>query len=230
MRQALLTAIALLILGPARWALGQGLTETCIAAAHDGGVSLCRQAVEADPADTESLRALGYAYLAIGEPEPSFAAYGRLIELAPGDWSAHFDAAAAFATFGSYRRALDPALEAVRRNPGGLAPNRLAVLILQALGRGAEAFPMLLKAAELGDDTARVEVAAAYENGSGVPADPAAALVWLERAAAADNALAVERLSNVYAGGELGTAPDSARAEHFARRAWEQRRHWDNGE
>jgi TPR repeat protein len=89
---------------------------------------------------------------------------------------------------------------------------------------------MLEEAARLGDDTAMVELAAAYEQGLGVAADQSQALAWLERAAQADNALAIERLAEVYAEGELGVSPDSARAERFARRAWEQRHQWDNEE
>jgi tetratricopeptide (TPR) repeat protein len=204
------------------------LTQPCLAAHGHDAVVRCEQAVQSDPGDTMSLRALGYAYLSLGEAEPSLEAYRRLLALVPGDWSAQYDAAAAYATFNHYDEALPLALEAVALNPADLAPNRLALLVLQALGRGAEAVPMLQQAARLGDDTAMVELALAYERGVGVDADAGAALGWLERAAEADNALAIERLAEVYAEGELGQAPDSARAEVFARRAWEQRHHWDN--
>jgi TPR repeat protein len=227
-RYAFAVLIPLLVFAPA--ARGQSLAEACLAASPKGGVVECERAVAADPQDLESLRALGFAHLSIGEAEPSFEAYRHLVDLAPDDWSAHFDRAAAFATFNLYDRALAPALEAVRRNPEALAPNRLAVLVLQALGREADAFPMLLEAARLGDDTAMVELASAYERGSAILADPTQALAWLERAAAADNAVAIERLAQVYAEGELGTEPDSGLAERFARRAWEQRHLWDNEE
>ncbi|MBI1778920.1 MAG: sel1 repeat family protein [Proteobacteria bacterium] len=230
LRRLSLLAAAALVFAPlsAAPAQAESLKEACLAASPSGGIAICERAVEADPNDAASLRALGFAFLSLGEAEPSFAAYRRLLELAPEDWSAHFDAAAAYATFSRYDRAVAPALEAVRRNPAALAPNRLALLILQALRRDADAFPMLLKAAELGDDTAMVDLARAFERGEGIGADPRLALAWLERAAAADNALAIVRLAEVYEEGELGVAPDSAKAEAFARRAWLQRHFWDD--
>lgn len=57
-----------------------------------------------------------------------------------------------------------------------------------------------------------------FERGDAVPADPAQALTWYQRAAEAGHRPAIERLIQAYQDGELGLQPNQERAD-----AWRDR-------
>jgi len=85
-----------------------------------------------------------------------------------------------------------------------------------AAGRNSEAFTLLTSAAERGYRAAQVDLAALYENGTGVTKDYVAARAWYERAAEAGDAAAFRALGVFSQEGKGGLDPDLPRArEHF---------------
>ncbi len=89
-------------------------------------------------------------------------------------------------------------------------------LALTYLGMGAwdpdRAVPMIREAAVAGVPEAQYWLAWQLEAGPLLPDDPAAALGWYEAAAEREHVLALRRLADAYALGELGLSVDERRA------------------
>lgn len=98
-------------------------------------------------------------------------------------------------------------------------------LALFSLGLGggwqpAVAVPMIREAAAAGVAEAQYWLGWQLESGDLLPRDEAAALGWYQRAAAAEHRLAIGRLADAYAAGELGLPRDPLlAAEYRARQA-----------
>lgn len=103
---------------------------------------------------------------------------------------------------------------------------QLALLHLGLLDWDPErALPLIEAAAEAGIPEAEYWLAWQLETGPLLPNDPPAALRWYEAAAEHEHRLALQRLAEAYAAGELGLPRDPrraatlrARAQHCARR------------
>ena len=76
------------------------------------------------------------------------------------------------------------------------------------------AFALYMKAAEGGHAESQYQVGFRYRRGLGVAADPARAMDWFKRAAAAGNGYAKEDLGELYETGEFGP-PDAALAFQY---------------
>jgi tetratricopeptide (TPR) repeat protein len=74
------------------------------------------------------------------------------------------------------------------------------------------------RGADIGDPQAQFDVAWTYQNGLGVPADPAQAVQWYRRAAENGHAMAANNLGVLYKNG-VGTERDYAEAMRWYRRA-----------
>ena len=81
------------------------------------------------------------------------------------------------------------------------------------------AIPLIREAADAGVPEAQYWLAWQYESGPLLPDDPAAALRWYEAAAAQEHRLALQRLADVYAKGELGVMVNRLRATELRARA-----------
>lgn len=85
---------------------------------------------------------------------------------------------------------------------------------------GRQSGTALQQRAAQGDATAQYQLALRYQTGAfGVLQDSGQALRWLESAADNGNRLAMKRLAEVYARGELSTRPDPVRAKSWRQRA-----------
>lgn len=94
---------------------------------------------------------------------------------------------------------------------------------LAAKKRGdfAAALALWRPLAQRGDPAAQNAIGLLYDNGQGVPQDPATALMWYRRAAKKGNADAQNNLGMLYANG-LGVPQDYAKAAMWYRRAARQ--------
>ncbi len=81
-----------------------------------------------------------------------------------------------------------------------------------------EAIPMIRDAASAGVPEAQYWLAWQTEAGPLLPHDPALALSWYQRAANANHRLALARLAQAYAAGELGLARDPLLAAQYKAR------------
>ncbi len=81
-----------------------------------------------------------------------------------------------------------------------------------------EAIPKITEAAADGVPEAQYWLAWQYEAGPLLPHDPGIALGWYERAANANHRLAIARLAQAYAAGELGLNRDPLRAAEYKAR------------
>lgn len=84
--------------------------------------------------------------------------------------------------------------------------------------RPEEAIPKIIDAAARGVPEAQYWLAWQYEAGPLLPHDQATALGWYERAANANHRLAIGRLAQAYAAGELGLSRDPLRAAEYKAR------------
>lgn len=91
----------------------------------------------------------------------------------------------------------------------------LAALLVRQIyveGRYDEAAAAALPLAEAGVARAQLLMGFFHENGLGVPADPAQAVAWYEKAAAQGQPQAIHNLARSHEMGELGLTQDKARA------------------
>ena len=91
--------------------------------------------------------------------------------------------------------------------------------------QASAAVAWLRRAAEAGDGAAMFLLANALRAGQGVEADRREALVWCERAADAEYALALHAMALAYAHGELGLAADAAQSRLMDHEAAEASAH-----
>jgi len=191
----------------------------CRAEAPRAEASACREAVRLGPDHAEAHRLYGLALLLDGAYPAALAAYRRAAHLAPEDAEAHYDLAVAYGALDRFEEAEAPLLRTLALAPGHRQARQVAVLLYQRLGRTAEAAPYVLSLAADGDALAMFEAASHLEHGIGLPADPAGARRWLERAAATGHVGAMQRLADAHLDGRLGLSPDEAEALRWAERA-----------
>ncbi len=208
---------ALLIAAPA--SAQQSFAARCAAMAAEGGVAACERAIAENPADDESRRNLGRAFLAVGDGGMSILTYRDLLTRHPDDWTLHYDLAVATTAAMRYGEAVEPALTALRRHPGDVPALKIARIALQMSGRHGDAMPVLERLAAVGDTTAMYDLGEAYEFGRGVAKVPARAAAWYAQAGEAGHGAAAARLADAYLNGELNLAVDAAAAEMWAKRA-----------
>ena len=208
---------ALVITSPA--SAQQSLAARCAAMAAEGNVSACERAIAENPADDESRRNLGRAFLAVGDGGMSILTYRDLLTRHPDDWTLHFDLAVATTAAMRYGEAVEPVLTALRLHPGDVPALKIARIALQMSGRHAEAVPVLERLAAEGDVTAMNDLGEVFEVGRGVARASAPAVAWYGKAGAAGHGGAAARLADAYLNGELDLAPDAAAAELWAKRA-----------
>lgn len=84
--------------------------------------------------------------------------------------------------------------------------------------RPDEAIPKIIDAAARGVPEAQYWLAWQYEAGPLLPHDQATAVGWYQRAANANHRLAIGRLAQAYAAGELGLSRDPLRAAEYKAR------------
>ncbi len=207
------------LIGVAAAASAQGFAARCAESANDGNVAACERAIAENPADDESRRNLGRAFMALGEGGMGIATYRDLLTRHPGDWTLHFELAVATTAAMRYREAVEPALTALRLHPGDEPALKIARIALQMSGRHAEAIAILEELVDHDDVTAMFDLGDAYEYGQGVSRSPERAAAWYRRAAEAGHGGAAARLADAYLNGELGLAADPAAAELWAKRA-----------
>jgi TPR repeat protein len=205
--------------GPVAAAEVENDAALCARTARDGNVAACAAAVAADPAGLDVLRNLAFAYLAVDDQEACLAVHRAIVALAPDDAEAWFGYAAAAATFWDYRAAVEPIRRALLLAPDHRLALRVAVLVFRASGETRDALAALAHGAELGDDVMMAGLAEAYAQGIGTAADPAAARLWLARAAALGHVGAMEQLAALYRRGAPGVPADPAAASSWAERA-----------
>jgi TPR repeat protein len=82
-----------------------------------------------------------------------------------------------------------------------------------------QASALIMTAAEDGVPEAQYWLAWQYDSGPLLPNDPVLALQWYQASSEKDHRLALERLAEVYAVGELGLHPDRKKASQLRARA-----------
>lgn len=209
----------LLIVPLAGTAVAQDLAARCAAMAVEGNVAACERAIAANPADDESRRNLGRAFLAVGDGGMSILTYRDLLTRHPDDWTLHYDLAVATTAAMRYGEAVEPALTALRLHPDDVPALKIARIALQMSGRHADALPVLEHLAATGDTTAMYDLAEAFEFGRGVAQSASRAAAWYREAGEAGHGAAAARLADAYLNGELDLPPDAAAAELWAKRA-----------
>lgn len=210
--------LAALLIAPPAFAQ-QGLAARCAALAAEGNIAACERAIAENPADDESRRHLGRAFLAVGDGGMSIRTYRDLLTRHPDDWTLHYDLAVATTAAMRYGEAVEPALTALRLHPGDVPALKIARIALQMSGRHGDAVPVLERLAAAGDTTAMYDLGEAYEFSRGVARAPARAVAWYAQAGEAGHGAAAARLADAYLDGELDLAADAAAAEMWAKRA-----------
>ena len=154
-----------------------------------------------------------------------------------GIFWAEFPAATPAASAGECRAALRPLLVQAEPPPASLAsvrglcetgraagdPDAAYQLALLDLGlqrwQPQTAIPLIEEAAEAGVSEAQYWLAWQYEAGPLLENDAVRALRWYQAAAEREHRLALQRLADAYAAGELGLPADSRRAIEYRARA-----------
>lgn len=211
-------AVCLASLAVPAGAAAPGAAADCAARADEGAVETCKRAVDERPDDPAVLRDYARALIAIGSFDAAARVQGRVLELLPDDWAANYDLAGTLGFIRRYSEALPPILRAVALRPDHVPGHQVAAVIYGILGLHAEAEAETRRAAELGSAVAMFDLVRIHERGLGVPANPAAAFRWLERAAESGHVFAMRMLVDIYLEGGYGQPPDHARAEAWAGR------------
>ena len=188
--------------------------ERCAAAEPGRAVKPCEEALIDDPRDLVALKRLGDFYLGNRGEWRAVELYARRIQLDPENPAAYFDHAAALATMWYFVEASPSMHQALRLDPDNLDHHRLAVIVFEQSGETEAAFAEHLALAEAGEIVGMYDVAKDYRDGTGTPADPAAALRWFLAAAEGGHVTAMERLADGLAAGSFGQ-PDPAGARRW---------------
>jgi len=209
---------ALLPLALATPVAAESWHERCAAATGAAAFKPCEEALIDDPDDTLALKRLGDISLGSHAEWRAVELYGRRIALEPGNAAAWFDQAAALATLWYFVEAAEPLRQALALDPGNLTFQRLAAIVFERAGPAEAAFAAHLALAEAGIETGMYDLAGDFHYGRGTGADPAAALLWYERAAEAGHVAAMQALADHLPHGTLGVT-DPARADHWRQEA-----------
>jgi hypothetical protein len=159
------------------------------------------------------------ALLSSGDPDAAVREVAMAAEESPHDAEAWSDYALALADAGQFRRAAAAVIRSLELDPQAFVANKVAIIVFERLGRHREAFETNERLAALGDRIAMYDLAEAFLEGRGVPADPPGAVRWMERAAAAGHFGAMERLALIYRAGLYGQTVDPLLSAAWAARA-----------
>jgi TPR repeat protein len=154
-----------------------------------------------------------------GRYDQSLQQYAKVAALTPDRFEAQYELGWMLAFVRRYAEAVAPLEHAARLRPAHTGVHRALTIAFAMLRRPSQALHAALAGARLGDRIAMFDVARHYRNGLGVNRDPRKALLWLTRAAKAGHVKAMDDLVQVYLNGELGEAPDDAKAERWATEA-----------
>lgn len=191
----------------------------CALGAREGDFQACVRAIAHDPTDLASRRNLALAYLSINSYEECDRTHREIIALTPDDPRAHYDYAAALATFFEFSRAAEPIRVALRLAPDDLTIIRLAATIFEQAREYREAFAAMRIGAEHGEMLMMFDLAVYYQRGLGTPPNPEAARTWFERAAASGHVGAMEALARIFAEGRDGAPRDPTRSDYWSKRS-----------
>jgi|GEM_PF-3171967 len=217
MRAAATLAALLLLAGPAQasdWA------ARCEAGKQFGEIAACERAQEERPNDPQILRSLGNAYFHADRFLESHQAYQSALRLTPRDAGLHYEYASLLVLVNEYTEGVREAETAVRLAPDHRASWSLLATCYRYMNQPQAALKATRRAAELGDRREAYALAHYHATGQeGAVRDPLLEMRWLERAAQAGHVEAMEDLSQLYAQGRPGIAPNSDKSRYWHKRA-----------
>lgn len=200
-------------------AAAQDDTATCHAEAQRGLTTACQKAIVGNPQDPELHALLGHAYFASGFYTEGLQALREAIAVSKGTPAYRYRYAGFAALISEYPKAAAELELAVADEPGNLKAWTLLADCYRYMKDRTQALRAGRKAAELGDPAEAYILATRYNSGDGVGVDPKEELRWLERAAKAGYAAAVQDLVRYYADGRPGVPPDTAKRDYWQRKA-----------
>ncbi|PJI44416.1 MAG: hypothetical protein CTR53_01535 [Ferrovibrio sp.] len=191
----------------------------CRDEAQRGLTTACEKAIAVNPNDAELHALLGHAYFASGFYAEGLQALREAITVSRGAPAYRYRYAGFAALINEYPKAAAELELAVADEPRNLK----AWTLLADCYRYMKDKPLALragrKAAELGDPAESYILSTLYNSGDGVSIDPKEELRWLERAAKAGYAAAVQDIVRFYADGRPGIPPDTAKRDYWQRKA-----------
>ena len=200
-------------------AAAQDDTATCHAEAQRGLTTACQKAIASNPQDPELQALLGHAYFASGFYTEGLQALREAIAVSKGTPAYRYRYAGFAALINEYPEAAAELELAVADEPGNLKAWTLLADCYRYMKDKTQALRAGRKAAELGDPAEAYILATRYNSGDGVGIDPKEELRWLERAAKAGYAAAIQDLVRYYADGRPGVPPDTAKRDYWQRKA-----------
>ena len=191
----------------------------CRDEAQRGLTTACQQAIAANPNDAELHALLGHAYFASGFYAEGLQALREAIAVSKGTPAYRYRYAGFAALINEYPKAAVELELAVADEPRNLKAWTLLADCYRYMKDKPQALRAGRKAAELGDPAESYILAVRYNSGDGVSVDPKEELRWLERAAKAGYAAAIQDLVRFYADGRPGMPPDTAKRDYWQRKA-----------
>lgn len=200
-------------------AAAQDHAAACREEAQRGLTESCLKAVAAAPQDPELQALLGHAYFASGFYTEGLQALREAIAVSKGAPAYRYRYAGFAALINEYPKAAAELELAVADEPGNLKAWTLLADCYRYMKDRPQALRAGRKAAELGDPAEAYILATRYNSGDGVGIDPKEELRWLERAAKAGYAAAIQDLVRYYADGRPGVPPDTVKRDYWQRKA-----------
>jgi len=200
-------------------ALAQDDAALCREEAQRGQVQACQKAIAATPRDPELHALLGQAYFASGLYHDGLQALRDAVIASNGAAEHRYRFAGFAALINEYPKAAQELEMVVADQPDHLKAWMLLADCYRFMKNKPAAYRAGRKAAELGDPAEAYILAVRYGNGEGVKADPMEELHWLEQAAKAGYAAAIQDLVRFYADGRPGMPPDTAKRDYWQRKA-----------
>lgn len=200
-------------------AVAQDDTATCHAEAQRGLTTACQRAIASNPGDPELHALLGHAYFASGFYVEGLRALREAVAVSKGAPAYRYRYAGFAALINEYPKAAAELELAVADEPNNLKAWTLLADCYRYMKDQKQALRAGRKAAELGDPAEAYILATRYGNGDGVELDAKQELRWLERAAKAGYAAAIQDLVRFYADGRPGVPPDPVKRDYWQRKA-----------